>query len=472
MRRSLGAFALPLALMALGLGGCGKQAERDPARAVPPTAAVYVWADLHPGGESGSSIRHVLGRVMGDGDDPGPGLRRIADQAVTQVGADLTWERDVAPWVGGRVGVFVTRFGPDFEGAFVASVRDAGAARRALARVGLPHEIADGVAIVGTPQAVAAARQASGGASLGTSDRYTMALSTRESPAAALYVDLSHLIPALPARLLGGAARRHDLELRFARIKDKPIVVSASGADDRIAVDFGPPPSPPDPSEPTPVGGGEKGTSLLPAHLIYSLPAQSWLALDLPELGQRLFETLSPTVNPGLPNLQLQALQRRFTQRTGVSPLHDVVSWIGATALFAYGTDPRHLGAGLVIESLDPARSRRTLAKARRLLPRSIAVLSRGNRVALANSPAAAVQALDAPVKLRSLPAFKSAAAQLGGSLLPSGWLVGPRAAAFLATTKAAQSPTIRATLPYLSRIAYVMLGVKRAKRRALIAAR
>src|SRR5689334_18492885 len=91
-----------LATGALSSSGSGS----DPAKAVPPSAAVYASVDLHPTGEAGESVRHVLGHVLGDGDDPGPMLRSVADAVLGRVG--LSYDRDLAPWVGSRVGVFVT----------------------------------------------------------------------------------------------------------------------------------------------------------------------------------------------------------------------------------------------------------------------------------------------------------------------------------------------------------------------------
>jgi hypothetical protein len=480
-----------LAASALSGSGTGS----DPAKAVPPDAGVYAWVDLRSDGDSSASVRHVVGHVLGDGDDPGPMLRTLADGALGRVG--LSYSRDIEPWIGGRIGAFVTRFGPHFQGAIVASVADEGLAKRTLARTGKPYAVVDGVAVVGTAAAVGAAHDAANGPSLGTSDRYQTALELRGSSVAGLYIDLAHLNEALPPSFLG-ARVREDLRIRFARIEDKPIVVTVTGADNRIALDFGPPPAAPDPSAPPPVGGGERGTSLLPTRLIYSLPAQSWLAVDIPEFGQRLFEALSPTVNPGLPHDQLVALQHRIARATGLRPIEDIVRWMGGTALFAYGPTPARLTAGLVIESLDPAGARHALATLRRFLerrpgtkvaplppsagdpgftvrmrpfPAPIAVVARGNRVAIVSGggPAAA---LDAPAKLGSVPAFKAAAAQLGGTLLPVGWLVPGPAAQFAAAAGLARSPLFRAALPYLERIAYVELGIKRAKRRALIGAR
>src|SRR3954447_16144328 len=90
---------------------------RDPAKAVPPSAAVYAYAELHPGGEAGASMRHVVGHVLGDGDDPGPMLRSLADAALGRVG--LSYDRDIAPWVGSRLGVVVAPLRPPVEGGVV-----------------------------------------------------------------------------------------------------------------------------------------------------------------------------------------------------------------------------------------------------------------------------------------------------------------------------------------------------------------
>ena len=464
----------------------------DPAKAVPPSAAVYVTTRLHPGGESGDSVRHVLGQVAGNDDDPGPMLRSLADAVLGRVG--LSYSRDIAPWVGSRVSAFVSRFGPGFQGAIVAAARNQEAARRVLARTGKPFAVIDGVGIVGTAAAVhAAQRAAETGLSLGHSDRYTQAIGQLGSPIAVLYIDPGKLVDALPASLIG-ASRKRDLRLRFARIEDKPTVVSMTGIDNKIALDFGNPPAPPDPSNPSPMGGGGRGTSLLPTRLVYSLPAQSWLAIDLPEAGQRLFETLSPQVNPGLPNDQLRAFQHRFARATGLRPIEDIVSWIGGTALFAFGATPATLTAGLVVESLNPDESAHALAvlrrfvarqpgvrvtsgpegfviRAPRLVPGPVRVIERGNRIAVVygRDPGAA---LDAPNKLGMLPAFRDAAAQLGGTLLPVGWLTPGRAAAFAGAVGLARSPLFRAAFHYVARIAYAELGIKRAKRRVVIGAR
>jgi hypothetical protein len=480
-----GALLASGAFSSAGSGG-------DPAKAVPPSAAVYVTTQLNPGGESGDSVRHVLGQVAGSDDDPGPMLRSLADAVLGRVG--LSYSGDIAPWVGSRVSAFVSRFGPGFEGAIVAAARDQAAARRVLARTGKPFAVIDGMGIVGTAAAVhAAQRAAETGLSLGHSDRYTQAIGQLGSPVAVLYVDPAKLVEALPASLIG-ASRQRDLRLRFARIEDKPTVVSMTGIDNNIALDSGNPPAPPAPSNPTPVGGGERGTSLLPTRIIYSLPAQSWLAVDLPEAGQRLFETLSPQVNPGLPNDQLRAFQHRFARATGLRPIEDVVGWIGGTALFAFGTTPATLTAGLVIESLDPDASAHALALLRRFVPRQpgvrvtnaaegfviraprlvpgpITVIERGNRIAVVygRDPGAA---LDAPNKLGMLPNFRDATAQLGGTLLPAGWLTPGRAAAFAGALGLSRSPLFRAAVPYLRRIAYAELGIKRAKRRVVIGSR
>src|SRR3954465_6817421 len=115
------AVVVAVALLASGAFSSAGSGS-DPAKAVPPSAAVYAYAELHPGGEAGTSMRHVLGHVLGDGDDPGPRRRRLADAALGRVG--LSYDRDIAPWVGSRLGVFVTRFGPRLAGAVAAGAKD------------------------------------------------------------------------------------------------------------------------------------------------------------------------------------------------------------------------------------------------------------------------------------------------------------------------------------------------------------
>ena len=64
----VGALLATGAFSSSGSGG-------DPANAVPPSAARLRDGRPAPGGEAGDSVKHVLGHVAGDGDDPGPALR-------------------------------------------------------------------------------------------------------------------------------------------------------------------------------------------------------------------------------------------------------------------------------------------------------------------------------------------------------------------------------------------------------------
>jgi len=526
----VGALLIGLLLLALFAARAlsGSDAGRTPADVTPSDAALYAAVDLRPDDDQSGQIRGWLGHVVGRSGGPSEGLGDALDQVLGAAGATgLRYRPDVEPWLGRHAGIFVRRLGaPRASYAVLLEAGDADQARAALDRLddggppatrrtvagvpvavrpdGLSWGIVDGYAVLGPQAGVRAAAQAASddGFALGDADRYVQAIAKREAPVALLYVDVKHLVEALPPALLGPQAQR-DLRLRLARVEDKPIVISASALSDRdVAIDLATPPGTPDPGDPpVQVGGGLDGTSLLPTRLLPRLPADAWLALDTPELGQRVFDAIDPRVNPGLPSGNLAGLQRRLAASTGISLRRDVVAWLGGGALFVRGSPARGLASldgGVVLESLDPPASRRTVAALGRYLagrpgtsvgplglpvagtgfsarvaglPARLFAYARGNRVVLALGARAAFDALDAPRKLGQSAAYRHAAGQLGGTLLPGAWVDLPAVTRLAGALALARTPWFRAAAPYLERMTYVMFGAKRNKRRILLGA-
>ena len=507
-----------VAFAALRPGSGPPEGEGSPATVVPPRAALYLEADLRPTGDQGVAVRQVLQRLLRT-NRPAVPLRDLLDQALARSGTGLVYTRDVEPWLGRRAGLFVTRFSrlpTRSEGALVLSTSNADRARRAVALVrparsarrtyrGVSYEAGGGgpasavvsdFLVVGAEPAVRAAIDAWRGSALADTDQYRRELPLQ--PYLALgYLNWTRLLDALPPGTFPADLQR-DARLRLARVNAKPLVPTLSASDGRLALDIGPIPPPPGP--PVPIGGGLGGSSLLPTRQLPRLPADALAALDLPELGQQLYATVSPGLNPGVPNDEIRPLLRGLARRTGLDLGRDLLPWLGGVAVFAQGTSRAQLGGAVVMESLEPARSRRAADRLEGSLrgrpgfdtgPSELAgvgqgfsfraealpgqrfhVFARGNRVVLAYGRRAAMTALDAPRKLGDLPAYEAGAKGLGQGLLPSAWLSAPAALSFADSTALGRAPAYVLLRRYLDRLSFVIFGSKRSFRRFLAGVR
>lgn len=507
-------FALVVVFAVVRAGSGPSGGEGSPAAVVPPRAALYVELDLRPAGEQGAAVRQVLQRMLRT-DRPAAPLGDLLDQALARSGTGLVYTRDIEPWLGRRAGLFVTRLATvpsRSEGAVVLSTSDPGRARRAVALArparsvrrtyrGVVYEgggggpasaVVSDFLVVGAERSVRAAIDAWRGPALADTDQYRSELPLQ--PYLALgYLNWTRLLDALPPDAFAPDVRR-EARLRLARVNPKPLVSTLSARDGTLALDIGPIPPPPGP--PVPIGGGLGGSSLLPTRQLPRLPADALAALDLPELGQRLHATVSPGLNPGVPNDEIRPLVRDLARRTGIDLARDLLPWLGGVAVFAQGTSRAQLGGAVVMESLEPAQSRRAVGQLERSLrgragfdtgPSALAglgdgfsfraealpgqrfhVFARGNRVVLAYGRRAAESALDAPRKLGGLRAYETGARQLGQGLLPSAWLSAPAALSLADSTSLGRTPAYLLLRRYLDRLSHVIFGSKRSFRRLL----
>ena len=124
MRARLCGLSLVLALL---VGGCGSSASdggMDPATLVPADSVVYLEGVLRPEGEQGDAAKSVAGKLLRT-DDPGKKIRELVDQAIRESGtADTTFEDDIDPWLGDRIGMGLTDLAGE-EPRFVVVIADA-----------------------------------------------------------------------------------------------------------------------------------------------------------------------------------------------------------------------------------------------------------------------------------------------------------------------------------------------------------
>jgi uncharacterized protein DUF3352 len=121
--------------VALGLAaaGCGTSSSSpsgaDPAQVAPAGSVAYVELTVRPQGSARDQTESALTKLLGHSPD------RDIRQAVTKTfkGSGLDYSRDIAPWLGQRVGIAVGGFKRD-NVAFIAPTSNTDAALAALKR--------------------------------------------------------------------------------------------------------------------------------------------------------------------------------------------------------------------------------------------------------------------------------------------------------------------------------------------------
>lgn len=368
--------AIALAVAALA-GGCG---DGDGlAGMAPADAPLYLEFALDADGEAAGSVAALGERLAGVGD---PRARLVArlDRALSRAPGGLSFAADIEPWLGGRGALFVRSFEPAGMSAplpdlaVALEVEDLEAARASIDRVAeaAPSEAGDhggydyrlfagGIAaglveetlLIGTEASFQVAVDAAEGESLADSDEYRARLGLLPSES----LGFAYLEPAaaIEAALMAAGEDRRATMLGplLAGPLSAPAAVAVTAGEDSASLELA-----------TAISGAEEPPAESP--LLAQLPAESWLALAAPDLGQTIERTLDRVDNSGVPGDG--SIEQAVRDRTGLDPRADLLAWLSDTAAFVEGgTGSAGLVGGLVAETDDPQGPRRLLAVARRL---------------------------------------------------------------------------------------------------------
>ncbi|MGZ4269476.1 MAG: DUF3352 domain-containing protein [Solirubrobacteraceae bacterium] len=497
--RSLLLLLLAVAVAAVG-AGCGSSSSgsgggSDPAGAVPAGAPVYVEANVHPTGTLGADVQAVLKKVLRT-NDPAAKLTGLIDQSGRKDG--VTYAKDIAPWLGDRVGIGVislTGAKPDY--VAIAASKDDAKARASLAKgskgvkrtykgVDYTYDPKDGTAtaafggraFAGTENGLRAAIDTTkGGPALADANSLRAA---REKVAAErvgfLYVDVQGALQAAQ-RSAGGADPQVGAVLQaFGGALPKTIAAALEADPDLIRIDA------------VSLGTPKATSGKSGADAVAKLPGDSILALGVADLGGTLDRTLKALGGSGLGGVGVEAVLRQFKAQTGLDVRQDLLSWMGDAGIYVSGASPQRLHGALVVQSTDPALTRkaigalarlaRTQAKTARISalkapgvdagfsvrspgsPRVDVALA-GDRFVVGIGGAAALKDAISPAsQLGSSPAFTSAAGRLGNGLRPSFFLDMTRVTA-LAAAKAGGDPRFAKVKPYLDAFGALVAGAK-----------
>lgn len=500
MRRRLAPLLLAVPALALGAcGGGGGNAGADPATAVPAGAPIYLELVARPGGDLRAGAEAALRKVLRT-DDAARRARELFDRVAAP---KLRWQ-DVSPWLGERVGLFLTSLdGRRANGAVVAAATDAGKARATLDRLlggrrsertykGVSYRVggddnASGVvgdfAVLGSERGLRAVVDAVKGAPvLAGAPDYRRARGAVPAAGALgfAYVDSAGLIDAVAGSAELGSAGP-ALRAAVGQIGDTlAAALQADARSIRIAgTALGTKPA-------ASAASGGSGASVAAA-----LPDDAWLALGLGDLGGSLRTGLGQIRSLGsLGGVDVGAALGAFRRRSGLDVERDLLSWMGSGALYARGTGLADVGAVLTIRTTDPVKSDRGVARLARLLARSGArvrptdvagydrafalrfagqplpisfyLASSPERVSFGLNPEALSAVARPAAKLGSSPRYRAAAAILGGGLRPAFLLDLPTLLNLVEGLGAGGTPGYSRIKPYLDAFGVIAAGSRR----------
>ncbi|MGI8520155.1 MAG: DUF3352 domain-containing protein, partial [Actinomycetota bacterium] len=366
----------------------------------PQSSAVYGNVFLDPSMSQKNALRTLLAKLP-KYDTPAEAstaLEGLVDKLLSDTGLD--YSSDVAPWLGSQIAGFATIEGPR-QGAYalLLAADDPGAGLDAVAAAeGLSepqdrsyegvdyrlystppgHEMGhnpgsklavgalESFVVLGNEDGLRAAVDASRGASLADSKAYDRATDGLSRDRLALfYYDPSKATQGLVGMggptgmgLLTGAAapglgaQKPGAAIVYAR--SDGIVFEASSE----------------------LPSDDASQAMLEAAtkpgLLADLPAGSSLAFGVSEIGKVLEKLVDGVSQMGL---GAGFVEQQFKAETGLDLRGDVLSWMGDLGVSVQGSSLFDLRGGVVIESRDPAASKRAVEAVRRLLEREDAPL-------------------------------------------------------------------------------------------------
>jgi hypothetical protein len=209
------------------------------------------------------------------------------------------------------------------------------------------------------------------------------------------------------------------------------------------------------------------------------LPADSWLAFSVPDLGDTIQGVLSAFASSGGGSA---ALAQQLEATTGLDLDKDVLSWMGDASLFVRGTSVPQLNGALVVETSDEAASKRFIDTIARLvgktgqvsrrpggykletsgLPQPIHLFQSEGKVVLAYGDAAARDALHPAGRLGDTQGYKDAQQALGGGYDLAFYLAVPPIVQLVDSTGAHDDETWQKIKPYLEPIGALAAGGKK----------
>jgi hypothetical protein len=365
------ALAAALAVAGCGGGGSSSGGGDDPAAMVPASAPVYVEVNLAPSSDESAAFDELVGVVAGT-EDGGKLFAESLEEA-TLDGEKVDIEKEVEPWLGDKVGIYLAGYTGDFsEVGFLVETTDTGEAEDFIKKnrdasskeaefEGHKYWVAaeDGsvLGLVGdwlvlgkaNSDFEAVVKVAEGEANLADSAKFKAAAEGAPSNGVGhLYVDIGGLLDETHAQISS------ETELGFSLVGIEPrqatLYASAIPHTGQLEIDVNS-----NLTSGTTAGGDASA-------LLESLPATATGAFATAEFGKSLGESLHALSENGIPGqLAPGELEGAFGQ-LGVNT-DALAKTFGNVAGYLEGSSKEDLGGAVVIQATDPNEARDLVTK-------------------------------------------------------------------------------------------------------------
>lgn len=500
--RRLASLVLSIAALALLVAGCGSDSDSsgsDPAALAPPTSPLYLEAALQPEGELKTNVEALAEEIAGV-DDLGELIVEELESSATDSGEDFDFEKEMAPWLGEKGGMFFQKYdGEDFHGYGIAVQSTDTDATQAFIDdqtatsedpvedgsyegVDFKVESDDGttIGVIGDFLALAEDEgqfklmvDASEGDSLAEADDFSETFAAASADSVAdVFVDVGALIDQSGGTIDPDA--KQFLDSAGIDANEATAVASLIPGSNQVEIDFS-----------TDLGG-ENPPSGDASALVSSLPADSVAALAMTGFGERVGEAIDEIDEEGIPG-EIPAGEFKSTLKEAGIDLDKITGSISDLGVFVTGSSERDLAGAAVMTTEDAAEARNTVANVGTLLratgtpgvtavtgnlsgfsvrsedlgPKPLVIAAKGERIAIAYGLPAASQALAAPSgqTLGDSATYKEAVSALGGTPI-TGFVDGPAALSLASMLiPADEKAEFEEAKPYLSKIDYLAIG-------------
>jgi Protein of unknown function (DUF3352) len=371
---------------AIAIAACGDEAETassvELSGFVPSDSVVYAEAVVRPEGDQREEAESALGTLLGT-DDPGAMIRDAINSGLEDDG--LTYEDAIEPWLGERVAAFATGFGERAEYAVIAETTDPETALETV-RADLEDEggvrertyegttyllsseddvaatgIVDDHLVSGSVEGFERVVDTVGGESIADSGALGPGFEAVSGGLASFYADPSGLIDALAQAGEIPAAQVETIQAQLGAVGQEPVVGGFDIGSDNFSLEFS-------------TASPEQGAGT-PGDLIENLPADSWLALGIGDLGALAQQAIAAfdaqiQAGPVVPPELRGGLEATVRRELGVD-LGEIFSWMGDVSGYVRGTSIFGLGAAVIVETSDEEATLDTLDQLRSALERN-----------------------------------------------------------------------------------------------------
>ena len=354
-------------------GGGGGNVDVGPAAAVPANAGVYMDATVRPTGSTQEGAKAAASKILNTS-DPGGKIISLIEQGSKSNGHPINYQQDIAPWLGNQAGLFFTSLAGTSSQATVVLESTNQTAAIAFARKAAgvtatnpqptpyngssyqPDPTQPGTVfgtvgnflVEGSVDGFKAAVDANSGSSLGDSSDFKDALGELpDDRLGTFYTVPRNLLTGLGAQF--GPSQQALLEKSAGKSIDKPVAGSLTASANTLDFEF---------------EGGDNGVDTPESSLLADLPAQSWLALGIGNLGDVVKNTLNQ-LKSSVPNIATALNQ---VQSTSGATIDQLTGALGDAAIYVEGTTQSTLTGALVIQTKDASLTSRMLGQLQSLL--------------------------------------------------------------------------------------------------------